>query len=63
MDTIFTLGDIEDENINSRGIHLQITKKELEYATETNIISCRLHHVLKDKHTQTLPLLCTSYIP
>ena len=50
IDTIFHLS-LEDKNTNARCIHLQITKKELKYAIDTNIISTGLHHVLKEKRT------------
>ena len=46
---IGTLFHLSLENINERNIYLQITKEELKYATETNTIQCRLHHVLKEK--------------
>ena len=48
IDTMFHLS-LEDENINTQNIHLQVTEDELKYATETNVISCKLYKVLKEK--------------
>ncbi len=48
IDTMFHLR-LDDESINTRNIHLQITVDELKYATETNVISCKLYKVLKEK--------------
>jgi hypothetical protein len=48
IDTMFHLS-LEDDDINARNIHLQVTKDELKYATETNVITCKLYKVLKEK--------------
>ena len=48
IDTLFHLS-LEDDDINTRNIYLQVTKDEQKYATETNVITCKLYKVLKEK--------------